>query len=56
MENSVKKIWKEEPLQELTTLESDNMWIVLSKRESEVLHNVLKILYQIMGVTKKKQR
>jgi len=49
--SSVKKIWKEEPLRDLASLESDSMWILLNKRESEVLHNVLKILYQIMGKT-----
>ena len=54
MESSVKKIWKEEPLRDLKTMESENLWILLSKRESEVLHNVLKILYQIMGVTRSK--
>jgi hypothetical protein len=51
MESSVKKIWKEKPLRDLTTLES-GIWIMLSKKEYEVLHNVLKILYQIMGVTR----
>ena len=54
MESIVKKIWKEEPFRGLTMLESDNVWILLSKRETEVLHSVLKILYQIMGVTKSK--
>ena len=54
MESIVKKIWKEEPLRGLTMLESDNVWILLSKNESEVLHNTLKILSQIMGVSESK--
>lgn len=48
----MKKIWKEELFIGLSKLESDDAWILLNEIEKEILHNVLKILYQIMGVTK----